>query len=301
LHSLRREVWRQATFAAEVCRTLSPRRRLEPGTAFLSGLLHDFGKVIAISCIEEILATSSEQPPLSAATWHCFVERYHIELGFVMATKWDLPPIIGEAIYTHHTPSMSQTFRAYVDTIGVADQVVALVESNPAAGVEELAKVPGLRDATEAALLARLLPTVAEAIHGFEPPPPTAVAVQTHNLIAKPTTSLGGVERPLAGRVRTQHGRNTETYEALAITPNGLRMRGLVPLTEQSMVRTQISAGATTLDVWATIAACALEDGKFVVELKPLTLQGDTRSGWMRLFEIAGHFSPTVPSAPRRG
>jgi HD-like signal output (HDOD) protein len=60
LDQLRFLTWRRALVSALFCQNLGARRKLKAGECFTCGLLHDFGEVVAISCIEELLCAREE-------------------------------------------------------------------------------------------------------------------------------------------------------------------------------------------------------------------------------------------------
>ncbi|MBI5115898.1 HDOD domain-containing protein [Candidatus Poribacteria bacterium] len=79
-------------------------------SAFISGLLHDMGKVI----LAEKAAASREQTALpysTSETTRLKLEEMafgvtHAEAGYLLAEHWLLPPIVGDAIRFHHSPQL---------------------------------------------------------------------------------------------------------------------------------------------------------------------------------------------------
>jgi HD-like signal output (HDOD) protein len=102
LVAMRRQVWQEALISALVCRELAKKRKLAADDAFMCGFLHDFGKLVCMRCIEELLAAHPETAGRSASEWIELVDRYHVELGLVVATRWQLPAILSDAITLHH-------------------------------------------------------------------------------------------------------------------------------------------------------------------------------------------------------
>ena len=60
LSSLRRRYWRIAMTSAMLCRALAYWRKSNPEEAFICGLLHDFGQVVATACFEEVIARTRD-------------------------------------------------------------------------------------------------------------------------------------------------------------------------------------------------------------------------------------------------
>ena len=63
LSSIRRKVWFDALASALLREDLAKARSLAADVAFSAGLLHDFGKVVAIACIEELLQNREDVAP----------------------------------------------------------------------------------------------------------------------------------------------------------------------------------------------------------------------------------------------
>src|SRR3954470_7924595 len=97
---LRRDQWRRSLLAAMFCRELAQRRGIAPDQAFLAGLLHDFGAIVVVACIESF--GTAALPVLKEMTWRRMVEDLHIEFGMVVVARWQLPEPIAEVVASHH-------------------------------------------------------------------------------------------------------------------------------------------------------------------------------------------------------
>ncbi|MGC3997615.1 MAG: HDOD domain-containing protein [Anaeromyxobacter sp.] len=127
LAPLRRRTWQDALASAVLCRELARARGLPADDAFTCGLLHDFGRVVAIGAIERI-AAGARRPsrPLPARFWEAVVDRHHVALGVVLAVKWSLPRTVRDAIQFHHAPtSEGAEHPALVDVVRAVDPIVA--------------------------------------------------------------------------------------------------------------------------------------------------------------------------------
>ncbi|HET6437762.1 MAG TPA: HDOD domain-containing protein [Anaeromyxobacter sp.] len=145
LSSVRRRIWLDALASALLCQDLARVRRLPPDVAFAAGLLHDFGKVVTIACIEELLQNRNDVAPKTEAEWNDIMDRYHLELGVVMAARWDLPPVIADAISLHHSAEVTAASEPLiVNTVMVVDRVVALLAEHTRLGAEELKQLEDL-------------------------------------------------------------------------------------------------------------------------------------------------------------
>jgi putative nucleotidyltransferase with HDIG domain len=65
--------------------------------AFLCGLVHDIGRVVALG-----LLRSSRDEPLHAFERNLLLDRLHPDVGARLAEAWNLPPLAREAIHRHH-------------------------------------------------------------------------------------------------------------------------------------------------------------------------------------------------------
>jgi putative nucleotidyltransferase with HDIG domain len=101
LSAFKRRVWRESLAAAVVCEGLAASAGLEPGEAFVAGLLHDVGKLLAISTLDELFKQRPQLRPDDATLW-LEVERTHVKLGALLAQRWQLPGILGAVITAHH-------------------------------------------------------------------------------------------------------------------------------------------------------------------------------------------------------
>ena len=128
LATLRRTAWRQALISALACRQIAPLRGIDREEAFACGLLHDFGRVIAIASIESVLADRPSEAPRSESEWMALVDRFHVELGTLTARQWKLAELHAVVIASHHLPSGPGEFRSMLDLVRASDAVVALVE-----------------------------------------------------------------------------------------------------------------------------------------------------------------------------
>jgi HD-like signal output (HDOD) protein len=144
---LKDQLWRQAVSGALLSSSLAPGRGLSPDVVFVCGLLHDFGRLIAVKLIEEIVGVAAARvaPDVCASV----VERYHAELGIVAAQRWELPELIRECIKTHDRPPPTSPNNALLDLVSAVDRVVQLLETQGGVSVEDIRKHGGfsLKDA----------------------------------------------------------------------------------------------------------------------------------------------------------
>lgn len=277
LLAMRKDGWRRSLVSALLCQELAPGRRLDPGEAFLAGLLHDFGETIAYACFEIALELHPKTPPQPAASWLAEAQRYHVELGMALAEEWKLPGYVAAAVARHHDADLSGAdFPAVVELVAVVDAVARRLGEEPL--VEPaLAAVAGLSSA-ERTTLTSLLMRVPAFLESFEPdsaPPPVA----PQSLVVAPPTELTKSKPVDFGvAVATRSGR--VNYRATAMSTAGLRMEGPVPQVERQLINLELEAGpklcAAVQKCWPSAEGC-------VVEIKPFAMDRKAQADWTRL------------------
>ncbi|HYC77163.1 MAG TPA: HDOD domain-containing protein [Planctomycetota bacterium] len=88
--------WRRAVLTAQFAREIARSRRRNVESAFLSGLLHDVGRVLALRAL-----AASGDADVPAADVDAVCDAVQTELGLALVAAWNLPPQIGEAVAFH--------------------------------------------------------------------------------------------------------------------------------------------------------------------------------------------------------
>jgi putative nucleotidyltransferase with HDIG domain len=280
LAGLKRRVWLEALATAGLCQELAKRRGLGAEEAFVCGLLHDFGKVIAIACIEEILAARAEHArPLPLEYWLGVVERYHVELGLVLAARWELPPLVSDVISLHH----SDDVRAAADPKLVAlvkamDHVVLLLDGRSWIEPHDLAPVTGLA-AAERDVVVRVIDRLPGFIASFE---------GAGDLPHDEASLVAPGEAPLVGPVpmdcaaRIVVSRRELSYRASGIAAANLLVRGPAPVPENLLLAVHLDV-KPELRFWATAKLSWPEAGGQTVLLQPFALNSEAQEAWRAL------------------
>ena len=285
LAALRRATWRQALGSALVSQVLAPIRRLGAQQGFLCGLLHDFGRVVALACLEEVLAN---QPPgqLAEEDWLGIVDRLHVELGTLVAARWNLPELLVEVIAGHHLPPVPGNARAFIDLVCTADEVVALLEDCPYLLRSDFDGAASLRSAQEAEVLMQYIPLIPGYISGLEDLGAIAGA-QGKSAVEQPETVLGHprleVDFPLVW-VRSS---GETTFRARYVTAKGIGFSGRASMHEGSVARLRVSADELPVDLSGRVVLCRPEDHQNLVEVCLFALPGPAQSWWSALAAAA--------------
>jgi putative nucleotidyltransferase with HDIG domain len=281
LASLRRRVWVDSLAAAMLCQALARPRKLAPDVAFSAGLLHDFGKVIALACIEDLLSRERDLAARPAEEWNELVERFHVELGVVMAARWDLPPLIADAVSLHHAGSLQgATEPRLVETVMAADQVTALLRERPYLEAADLGETPLLAEA-EHDLVLRAADGVPEFVASFDageawraPPSPSAVASAPPPRRAGPPPPPYGVELSMGSR--------RQQFRILGLANTHLMLSGATAMPENVLLGMEVKS-QEPVKGFASVKLVWPENGAFTLLVQPYALAGEALERWRAL------------------
>lgn len=99
LENFSAEIWRQAFSVATIARAIAPMLGEDREAAFLTGLLHDIGKIALLAVIAKEGCTSQMTSP--AMVGHLFYV-HHERAGEVLARKWRLSEELTSVVGQHH-------------------------------------------------------------------------------------------------------------------------------------------------------------------------------------------------------
>lgn len=173
LLALKQRAWREALVAAHVAQwlakpvagstALSP---LDPETSFVVGMLHDIGRVVVASALEDLLVKHPEADVRTDEGWWALIEDLHVLAGSALVEAWQLPHPLAAAVAFHHQ------LGAW-DWLQVVNEVVAQVEGQPHVTPASLGLIASL-DTKTALELAGKLPELVSAIRLIDPALPSA-------------------------------------------------------------------------------------------------------------------------------
>ncbi len=94
-----------ATFARQLCGVYAP-NEADPGDCYISGLLHDFGKIVFAQYMPEqfkqVLAAGADHMTPSCRSERALIGADHTIVGAMLAEKWQFPQPLIDCIRTHH-------------------------------------------------------------------------------------------------------------------------------------------------------------------------------------------------------
>jgi HD-like signal output (HDOD) protein len=118
--------WEHSLGCALICRTLARKIKLiEPGKAYLAGLLHDLGIIVNLWVFPQEFRAAYEVAVREGIPLHEAEQQSmgftHCDSGRMLAENWALAPDLIEVVAQHHTPEKSSRDEGLVSLVHVAD------------------------------------------------------------------------------------------------------------------------------------------------------------------------------------
>ena len=118
-----------ATLTQTLCESIDFQRRPSPGTAYLAGLLHNFGLLLlghlfpaqfarlnaAREKFPEVPLLKLEQKVLGVC---------HTEMGLWLMDAWDMPHEIATAVASHHLPELKGDYAIFANLVYIANALL---------------------------------------------------------------------------------------------------------------------------------------------------------------------------------
>lgn len=287
LATLRRRVWKESLISAVVSFQLANARKLNAQEGFVCGLLHDIGRVVAVSSLETLMAQRKDERVWSESEWLAFVDRFHVELGVVTSRKWTLSEVLQEVIASHHLPPAASPHRAMIEVVVASDAVVALMLAEPAVTQEMLAALPGI-SAGEATALFNAIPGIGPFVASMDEAAPAAAGPPAPSQVApppKPPESAAKANFPVT-LIRSNGTVDGRCYRAMR---DGLTFILKERLAQGYLLRLQLRPPTTTaFEVHASVEGCSPDPDGFEVVAKLFALTGSARDRWAEVVASLG-------------
>lgn len=279
-------IWRRTMSCALVCQRLAPGRGLAPEQAFLAGLLHGFGRSIAVAAIEQLLRQERSPTPRSAEEWLGIAEEQRASLARAVSRSWQLPTAIADAI-----DDKERGASALNDLVIDAEAIVAKVET---------AMVPVAPRSDETESLNDLLAGLPAALNAFSCAAGAASKLVTSasGALIKPDHALIGELRRTTLAVADRGSKCPSTLRCLALAPAGLEVESSRRYQECAVVRLAIGDGEPVLEPWFTVVLCVPEGSRHRVELQLFSPTSGVREQWLALYGAAESDSKTSTVQP---
>ncbi len=121
----KKRLWQHSFACALAARAIAMTARLDRELAFLCGLMMDFGKIVLLSLIQEVMEKERDYQMAPTEVVESIVETYHPKVGGVVGEKWHLPETVLEAITCHHALPAATKYRDYVAVANLSDRLVS--------------------------------------------------------------------------------------------------------------------------------------------------------------------------------
>jgi HD-like signal output (HDOD) protein len=285
LSQLRRRYWRLSMTSALLCRALAYWRKQNPEEAFICGLLHDFGQVVATACFEEVITRTRDARILPEEMWESAVEHFHIELGLVIAARWNLPPLICGVIMAHHAPESDPDHRGMIDIVNSCDAVATLLDKEAGPTVESLAALKVLRSG-EPEYIASVIPKVATAVASLDETTPgkdTGI-FRVASRVLTPHSALDEPTKQATFPMQIVRSTGNASYETLYFSKDGVGFSGANKLRENSMVRIRVETPRGPIEVLGVIVLCATEGTMQRMEAKLFAAEPQVLKTWLGFY-----------------
>ena len=279
LVTLRRRVWRDSILAAHLAEALARGRGLDADEMFIAGLLHDIGKLAAVSAFEKAIETIGA-PVIDEETWWAVVERNHVQLGSMLATHWKLPKPLATVIADHHTRQTDGTKDRALALIGAVDAVIDLAEYHTSLSPEILGSAA--LSLIERQVVAELLPRLAVLVSALENPATEVLPSK----VSVPEVAIGAPWREVNAQAHVANPQLPTAMRVVRVGPRGFLVRADGALAagrlhQLSIQRDQLPA----LTLWATPHPVEDASHPHAHILKPFVLDGATQASydaWVR-------------------
>lgn len=270
-------VWRRSLTCALASQRLASGRSLDPEEAFLSGLLHGFGRSVAVGCLERMLP-SKPTAERTLLEWLQMVEPHRQALARRVAEQWELPAELVQAITSATQGAMGGSLAALVE---VADRLAAALDQG--ASAEQLAATPGI-GANERHALGEFVAGLPHALEALvEAPDPSKR--RAASAVSKPPSALSGELRPTAVPLLDLKNRKEPTpLETIALTPEGVAFFSPRPMQESSVSRLSIGSAPKAVEGWFSVALCVPDRGRFRIEAQTFAASRELRDCLLALW-----------------
>lgn len=271
LVDLKYRAWRRSLTTALISQALAAHRALDREEAFLAGLLHGFGRSVALGCLERLLAKDPVSEPRSLLEWLEAIEPHRHTLARRIADTWQLPREIG-AVFAPASADAAAPSKAL---IALADSLALALDRGATA--DQVTATPGLSSADQRTV-AELVPGLPSALEAFLEHPDTSKRPRASAPIGNTVTSTGAELRPVHVPLADLRNRRTpEPLELVGVTQQGIVFQSERPMQEGCVARFAIGADREKIEGWFSIAASVADRGRFRIEAQAFAATREVR------------------------
>jgi len=282
LGDVKYRVWRRSVTCALAAQRFATARGVDPETAFLAGLLHGFGRSVAVACIEKLISGSGVSR--TGPEWLALVEEQRAPLAERVARIWQLPEAIAGAMNAaadssnpvHALVAMSDAIAGALDRGGSVQQLVS-----------GLALDPKLVTPLE-----KFIEHLPGALEAFIQTPDAPKKGRAANAVTKPQSALIGDLHVLTVPVVDLRKGTPEPFDSIAIAPLGIVISSAKPLQESSVIRLSLKLDPP-METWFNVMLCVQEKNRYRIELQAFAASSEVRDRLGALWTAAAPFERT--------
>jgi HD-like signal output (HDOD) protein len=275
LFDVKFRVWRRGITCALAAQKLGASRGLVAEEAFLAGLLHAFGRSIAVASLEKLLKTHAPPRPLSVSEWLGVADLHRAPLARAVAESWQLPPSIAAAVAG--------------DGRGGTDLDAVVTYADKVAADLDASRPPQARDPVDQPLLDQLIAELPSALEAYAPltpsPPSLPRPAPPNGAIARPHHALEGELRQKSLAVADRRTKGAAQVTCLALSPSGIELDSSRAFQESSMVRLVLGAGEAAFEHWFNVVLCVPIAARYRVELQLFSPTREARERWRAMYD----------------
>ncbi len=285
LNEVKRQIWQESVTSALLCQKLGEARGQSPNESFTAGLLHDFGRIVVAQTLERFLGP--DPIPAPHDVWRELIDRFHIEVGLVVAVRWNLSRLLQDVITLHHSDSLEACENPDIlDAVMAVDEIIVQAAGVASLTDSHLILVDRLRSRAERELMARTYPLCPELIASFEgtDSAPRQVKPEIKTAVEPPKPKEAkGVDFKVV-----EQAHQTSPFQAVGMGPTSLVVEGPLTLPLNRVVQLTLEPSQPTgqpLKIWASPISCEpVEGGKrHRTEFRPFALAGPAFEAWCAL------------------
>jgi len=268
LFDVKYRVWRRSVTSALACQKLAQLRTLDPEQGFLAGLLHGFGRSLAVAALEQLLAAKRPARPLKLSEWLTIAEQQRGTLAGVMARRWELPAVIASAMEDEVVPSPMGALVAEADRLAL---------------VLETGERPESASPAEARMLDQLIAGLPQALEALAAAP--AALAANAGAVAKPEQTPAEELRRIPVPITDRRKHHPASVRCAGISSSGLVLESSLPFQEGSLVRFAIGALEDEFEPWFNVRLCVPAGAAQHVEVQLFSPTREVRERWQRVLD----------------
>ncbi len=270
LFDVKYRAWRRSVTCALACQKLSRLRSLDENAAFLAGLIHGFGRSVAVAAIEHLLVTQRAAAPLQILQWLAVAEEQREALALAVGERWQLPAEIMDGLRPGVTTPMAAL-------VAEAERISEALESSWRPEASSPAEARALDE------LIQGLPAALDALAAVPPPAPSRAST----VVASPDKALAGERRRCAVPLADCRKKGAVELTGTSLAQTGLEASSSAPLQEGSIVRLAAGTAAERIETWFNVLLSAPNGSAWRVEVELFSPPREIREAWQALFESA--------------